>query len=180
MNRVLVDLVQPLTRKGSILPMTNPDKLLQFTTSLRAALANRLRDVPADKFDAVPVGWNSTLRWQVGHLVVTPRRLTFLLLGEPLGLPEDYNRWFAKDSSPAKWGSDPVPSATQLLDLMESDIRVVFEQLRPRWDEPFANPYTTSSGAVLSTPGEALCFSLVHDGIHLGLVRGTLRALGLL
>lgn len=160
--------------------MTNADTLLEFTTALRTALANRLRAVPAEQLDATPPGWSSTLRWQVGHLVVTPRRLTFLLLNEPLGLPEDYNRWFAKDTSPANWGNDPVPPAEQLLDEMVSDIREVVEQMRPRWDEPFPKPYTTSTGAVLRTPGESLWFSLVHDGIHLGLMRGSLRALGLL
>ncbi|MDK2971634.1 MAG: hypothetical protein PWP23_1389 [Candidatus Sumerlaeota bacterium] len=131
----------------------------------------------AERADHIPPTWKNNLRWHVGHLVTTPRLLVFGLLGEPLGMSEDYRHWFAKGSSPAAWEDDVIPPLDQLIEEMTAGTEAVFEAVAGRENTRFAQPYTTSLGAVLSTPAEALMFSQAHDGIHLGLVLALRRAL---
>lgn len=131
-----------------------------------------------DQADVMPATWRNNLRWHLGHLVVTPRLLTVGLFQEPLGVADNYKRWFAKGTSPADWGADTVPSFDRLLEEVEDLSAALFEELDGRADAPFPAPYTTSVGVELASPLEALSFSLAHDGIHIGMIFALRRALG--
>jgi hypothetical protein len=109
--------------------------------------------------------------------VVVPRALTLGLLGEPIGVPDDYRKWFAKGTSPATWGNDPVPPAGQLLREVTEKSEALFDELRGKEELPYPKPYTVTVGIELTKAAEALPFSLSHDGIHLGLLLALRRAL---
>lgn len=156
--------------------MVSYETLLSQTKIARAKIAG-LAKAHAAKADVVPPGWNNNVRWHVGHLVTTPHRLTSLMLGEPMGIPDSYNAWFAKGTSPKDWGGAAVPSLEQLAAEMDSEIEKVFAAMKPRWNEPFPKEYETSVGIVLRTPGDGLTMSYLHDGIHLGLLLALARAL---
>jgi hypothetical protein len=160
--------------------MTNYDLVREQTLGLRAMTEKLLREIPAAKADLLPPTWKNSARWHAGHLVVTPQMLTHGVSGEPLGVPAEYRTWFGKGSSPAEWTGQPVPGFDALVGNLVPATEQLFARFQPRWDEPFANPYTTSLGVVLRTPGEALNFSLAHDGIHLGLILALRRALAAL
>jgi hypothetical protein len=138
-----------------------------------AALARR----HLNRADEIPAGWNNNLRWHVGHLVVTPHRLTRRLLGEALPFPDDYTGWFAKGSSPASWAGASIPSLEVLIERMLQDVAPLFRDFRDRLDQPFASPLETSVGIVLRTPEDGLVMNLLHDGIHLGMMIALIRAL---
>ena len=152
------------------------DTLRAQTLGFRKAIAGMLRE-DADRADEIPPNWNNNLRWHAGHLIVTPRLLTFGLAGEPLGVPEDYRKWFAKGSGPRGWGNDPVPPFVELVDALVASIETIFQSMNGRMERPFPQPYTTSLGIVLSTPAESLNFSLAHDAMHLGMVMALRREL---
>lgn len=157
--------------------MADWEQLLEFTMGFRRAIVGMLEG-EADRADILPPTWNNNLHWHAGHLVTTPRLLTLGLLGEPLGIPETYRRWFAKGTSPADWAeADAVPSFDELVPVILDQTPALFEQLRPIADKPLANPYTTSVGVTLRTPAEALRFSLVHDGTHMGMIQALRRGL---
>ena len=147
------------------------------TLALRNTAAKLLRELPADCVDDIPPTWKNNARWHVGHLVVTPRLLTYGLLGEPLGVPEDYRKWFAKGSSPGDWAGQSIPTFEQLLHELTNKSEELFAAMARRMDETFAKPYATTPGAVLASVGESLNFSQAHDGIHLGLIFALRRAL---
>jgi hypothetical protein len=154
------------------------DNVREQTLTLRRTLVKKMQTL-ADKADVIPPGWNNNLRWHAGHLVVTPRNLTHGIAGEPLGVPAEYRIWFGKGSSPREWGNAPIPSYAQLLDEMVSQAEAHFAVLAKRdLTVPFANAYPTTPGIVLETPAQALVFSFMHDGIHLGMVLALARALG--
>ncbi len=138
-----------------------------------ASIASGLADVA----DEIPPTWNNNVRWHIGHLVVTPHLLTYGLLGEPIGLPEQYRGWFAKGTSPLTWGDDPVPPFDQLLMELESTTLSIFDAFASRADAAYKEPYKTTPGVVLPNVTEALCFSQAHDGIHVGLLFALKRAL---
>lgn len=156
--------------------MSQFETLKSQTMITRGKIASLARANSA-RADVIPAGWNNNLRWHIGHLVVTPRRLTSLMLGEPLGLPEEYNAWFAKGTGPRDWGSAPVPPLEQLVAEMTTEMDKVFAEMAPRLSERYPQDYETTVGIVLRSPGDGLTMSFLHDGIHLGLLLALNRAL---
>lgn len=131
----------------------------------------------AAQADRIPAGWNNNIRWHVGHLVVVPRRLTSMQFGESLGVPEEYNKWFGRDTSPRTWGNDPVPPLEQLVAELVPSVGRAFADMEPRLQQLFPKPMVTVTGFTLSNPAEALMMSQVHDGIHWGMLLALARAL---
>ncbi|MEO8376707.1 MAG: DinB family protein [Candidatus Sumerlaeota bacterium] len=127
--------------------------------------------------DRIPSGWNNNLRWHVGHLVIVPRRLTSMQFGEPLMMPEDYNKWFGRDSSPRSWGNDPVPLLEQLTAELISAMDAVFADMERRLLQPYPKPMVTVTGFTLKNPADALMMNVIHDGIHWGMMLSMARAL---
>ncbi len=157
--------------------MTISKTILGYTLALRRTVSEVAQTIPPQQWESVPSGWSNNARWHMGHLIITPQRLTYGQFQEPVAVPEEYQKWFARGSSPASWGDDVLPEMGSLLDEMISSIEPLFESMTGRWNEPYSQPMVTSSGAILHTPGEALTFNTAHDGIHLGYLYGLRHAL---
>lgn len=147
-------------------------RMVATRDSLAGLLAGEAR-----RADVIPPTWNNNLHWHVGHLVTSPYILTHGLFGEPLPLPPEYRKWFARGTSPREWGDAPIPSYDLLLTRLTDVVPTLFADLEARADDPFPDPYTTSLGIRLVTPRDALSFSLIHDGIHLGMIQALKRGL---
>lgn len=146
------------------------------TIGFRRRIAELL-EPEADRAHIIPPAWNNNLHWHAGHLVVTPHLLTSDNMGEPIGVPEEYRRWFAKGSSPRSWAGEDIPPFSSLVKQLESTAVELFDAFRDRAGEEFPEPFRTSTGVTLHTPADALLFSLAHDGFHLGSILALLRAL---
>lgn len=157
--------------------MTWFDALRDQTLKTREMMVKLLKGIGAERADTMPPTWRNNARWHAGHLVITPRLLTFELTKEPLGVSENYRKWFAKGSSPKDWELDTIPSYAELVESIVPTSETLFEAFRERFDSAFPQSYTTSVGVVLKTPCEALNFILAHDGIHLGLLLALRRGL---
>lgn len=157
--------------------MTPTETLIDQTLSERQMLVKLFKSIPLEQADTMPPTWKNNARWQAGHLIITPALLTHGIMREPLGVPEEYRKWFAKGTSPADWGTDPVPNYRDLCDDLVPSIGRLIENLRHRLDEAFLEPYTTSVGGVLHSPAQALNYSMFHDGVHLGMTMALKRAL---
>lgn len=158
--------------------MISLDTLTDQTLGIRQAIVKLLKTITIEYADVIPPTWHNNARWHAGHLLVTPYLLTYGVLKEPLDVPDEYKTWFAKGTSPSQW-SDPsaLPSYADLVDDIVPLSGRLFDSLRDRAEEPFIEPYATSVGIVLKSPAEALNFSMVHDGIHLGSLLALSRAL---
>jgi hypothetical protein len=150
--------------------MTNIQTIASQNRIVRQKAEMILRSISEQSADKIPANWNNNARWHAGHLVVTPRLITYGLLGKPLGVPEEYRKWFGKGSSPSSWQNENPPSFEELISQIVSSTDSLYEELSDLLEVPYAKPYTTSLGAVLHYPGESLMFSMVHDGIHVGLL----------
>jgi len=153
------------------------DVMIETTRLHRIAIADILRSMKGRE-DTIPPGWNNNARWHAGHLVLTPHLLTLGRLGEPLVVPSEYRTWFAKGTSPADWKGASIPDFEDLVDQIVPSALKLMEDLRTRLEAPYPDPYTTTVGAKLSCPLEALTLSATHDGIHLGLLLALRRNLG--
>lgn len=157
--------------------MISLDTILDQTIGTRQLIVKFLKSVPTEQADIVPPTWKNNARWHAGHLLITPALLTNALLKKPLGVPEDYRRWFAKGTNPSAWGDDELPAYHDLVDEIVPLSGRLIEGVRNGAEEPFLEPYTTSVGIVLKSPAEAVNFSMMHDGIHLGMLLALKRAL---
>ena len=150
--------------------------LKELATGYRRVIRGAL-DPEVARAGTIPPTWRNHLHWHAGHLVTAPHLLTLGLAGEPLGIPDEYRKWFAKGTSPAEWNDDPVPEFERLLPELEACIPRLYEEFTGREDVPYARPYQTSVGVTLHTPAEAFAFLVGHDGIHLGLILALKRGL---
>ncbi|PKO16430.1 hypothetical protein CVU37_10625 [candidate division BRC1 bacterium HGW-BRC1-1] len=157
--------------------MTISKTILGYTLALRRTVSEVVQTIPEKHWETIPSGWSNNARWHVGHLIITPQRLTYGQLKQPVAVSQEYQKWFARGSSPAAWADDVLPEMVHLLDEMITSTEALFESMTSRWDDPYSQPMVTSSGAILHTPGEALTFNTAHDGIHLGCLYGLRHAL---
>jgi len=161
--------------------MITMDVLIDQTLTMRQTIVKLLKSIPVEYADTIPPTWHNNARWHAGHLVVTPFLVTYGILKEPLPVPEDYRKWFAKGSSPANWTDADLQAMPQFSDLVDEivpQMGKLFDAWRERGvDQPFLEPYPTSAGVVLHSPAESLSFSLAHDAIHLGMILALKRAL---
>ncbi|MBX7244005.1 MAG: DinB family protein [Candidatus Sumerlaeaceae bacterium] len=156
----------------------NPiETVIDQTLIFRKRIADIFSSVSEADADVIPPGWSNNARWHAGHLVVVPRMLMLALQGKPIGLPDTYKTLFAKDTSPANWAGLAVPPYKQLVGELTSEMEKLIGEIKPDLLTPFPKPYTTSATVVLHSPAEALNFSLVHDGIHVGLMFALKRSL---
>jgi hypothetical protein len=156
----------------------NVETLIDQTLTERHMIVKLLKSIPVEQADTMPPTWKNSARWHAGHLIVTPALLVFGILREPLTVPEEYRKWFAKGTSPADWGNDPIPSYEDLCDDIVPVIGRLYEAIKPRITRPFLEPYTTTQGVVLRAPEESFSFNMFHDGIHLGMLLALKRGLG--
>ena len=158
--------------------MTTIETLLDQTLAVRQTIVKVLRSIPVEQADTIPPTWHNNARWHAGHLLITPCLLSHGLLKEPLTVPEEYRTWFAKETSPASWAdSAAVPAYGDLVDEIVPLAGRLIESFRDRMNSDYIEPYTTSVGIVLKNPAEAFQMSLMHDGIHLGMLLALRRAL---
>lgn len=151
--------------------------LIDQTLATRQTIVKVLKSIPHEFTSVVPPTWSNNAHWHAGHLIVTPYLLTYGVMKEPLLLEDNYKDLFAKGTGPASWEEHTVPTYEDLVDNIVSSSGKLFESLRDRWEIPYVEPYTTSVGIILKSPVEALQFSLMHDGIHLGMLLALRRAL---
>lgn len=158
--------------------MITLETLIEQTLGTRQMIVQLLKSIPTEQADTIPPTWKNNARWHAGHLLITPALLTHGLLQEPLGVPEEYRGWFAKGTSPADWpDTAALPTYADLVDEIVPLSGRLLESIKDRAEQPFLQPYTTSVGIVLKTPGEAMNFSMMHDGIHLGMLLALRRAM---
>ncbi len=115
--------------------------------------------------DHMPEGFNNNIRWNLGHIYTVQEKFAFHFAGEPLQLPENFDRLFAKGTKPADW-KEELPSLEELLALLAEQPKRIQHVLHDRLDERVAKPFTTGSGLLLNTIGEFLNFTLYHEGMH--------------
>lgn len=151
----------------------NPISLLQQTRSYTAGLVETLTD---EQLRAVPAGFNNSILWNLGHLVVTQQLLHYGLAGLPLYVPDETVRAFRKGTSPAHWPHPP--DKEQIMEwLLALPDRFASDYDAGRFRR--FKPYETSTGVVLGGIDDALLFNNFHEGLHVGSLMALRRHIAL-
>lgn len=161
--------------------MTRPESaIFGQLEAVRSLTLRQLDDLTPLQADLIPSGFRNSIRWNAGHLVAVLERFAFKAPGIPSPLPPSFRTQFDFGSSPASWmdQEEPVPTLGELLELLRDQPGRVREALAGRLDED-VEPYTTTTGILLSTPREYLSLGLYHEGLHLSVIKLYRRLLGL-
>lgn len=132
---------------------------------IRNLTIKAVEELSEGALDCVPEGFNNNVRWNLGHIYVVQEKFAFHFAGEPLQLPENFDRLFAKGTKPADW-NETLPSLEILLEMLAEQPKRIQETFLHRFDEQVKTPFTTGSGILLNTIGEFLTVTLYHEGMH--------------
>ncbi len=113
-------------------------------------------------------GLSNNMLWIFGHLVRTTDFLLLKLSGNEMNFPAELDPYFAKGSSPADWKTTEGWK-DRLFEVEQQCQEKILAFLESAdGDQPFSDPYRTSTGLVLGNVQDALQYNVVHEGIHLG------------
>lgn len=122
----------------------------------------------------IPAGFNNNILWNMGHVITSTERLTYVLSGLPMKLSDAYVTWFIKGSDPKQWTQMPSVEEVKALllstpDRLQEDYgKGIFKNYKE---------YPTSYGYLLKNIEEAIAFSVVHEAMHLGNIQSMKKLL---
>lgn len=119
-------------------------------------------------------GFQNTIAWNFGHIVVSQQKLCYVPAGLPVNLSEEYISLFQKGTVTTRDITkeeieDLKRLAYKLIDVMEEDIK---NGLLDNY-----KPLQTHFGFLLTNINEAADFAAHHDGLHLGYALAQRRAI---
>lgn len=142
-----------MTRKQFNLTRT---ALLTYASELDDSII----DVQADYF-------NNTIRWHLGHVLVTMEKFLFRYPKKSENIPANYAAFFGSGTSPKDWTEEP-PDLETLLEALEIQQQRIneFNDLFWKSNVPFKVPF----GSV-ETQGDLLIMLSFHEAEHLGKIK---------
>jgi hypothetical protein len=121
------------------------------------------------ELNAIPIGFNNNVIWNIAHIVATMDILYYSLNGLTPKLDSNFIESYRKGTKPAEMVDEAMVDALKLnlvsqLDRIETDVK---EGIFP---ENLPKPYTTSYHFELKTLADIIRFNQVHEALHMGIV----------
>lgn len=135
----------------------------------RNGILKEAAEVTEEIADIVPTGLSNSLRWQMGHVLLSTEQLLFYFSGESMEVEEGYNELFASGTRPADWNKD-APSVEQLHTQLTEQMTRIRSTFEGRLDEEIEKPFKAGT-LELHTIGELLLFVLFHESEHRGIMK---------
>lgn len=128
---------------------------------------------PAEVRNQVPDGFNNTIHWHVGHVLVSTEFHIFYLSDnmQAMTLPSEYMDYFGYGTKPSDWLNEP-PAWETLIDQLKVQPVQMREWLKDKLEQPVKDNFLlaeTFGGLVVSTA--------LHASYHVGNVSAMLKAL---
>ncbi|WP_404458487.1 DinB family protein [Oceanobacillus kapialis] len=130
----------------------------------RSAVLSFVENVDEKIADVQPEYFNNTIRWHVGHVLVTPEALLFGFPNHSENVPKSYSDMFNTGTRPADWQDTP-PSLSELV----SELKNQQTRIKELSDDFLKQelPYTLPFGN-FKTYGDVYEMILQHENEHLG------------
>jgi len=156
--------------------MQTVNEVIALSLTQSKGLLNRYTaDLTGDEYLHRPAEKANCVAWTIGHLVLSERRALALLGGEPITLPEGFDKKFSRDEGCPQAGefgdvSILLPLFNQQRDrLIDAVKRATPEQL----NKPLEKPHPMFADA-----GSLALFMATHATMHAGQVTIIRRSLG--
>ncbi|MCE2963428.1 MAG: DinB family protein [Chitinophagales bacterium] len=146
-----------------------------FKENLTLALQTRrnfqsiLESSSIAELNAIPIGFNNNVVWNIGHIVATMDILFYTLNGLIPKLDSSFIESYRKGTKPAEMFNQAMVDTLNLnlisqLERIEIDVKEgIFPQNLPK-------AYTTSYNFELKTLDDIIRFNQVHEALHMGIV----------
>lgn len=136
-----------------------------FIIKIRSAFIGLLNSLTTEQLNKIPDGFNNNIIWNFAHLLATQQALCYKLSGLPAGVDEDLLANYRTGTRPNGFvDKEAIEHMTSLCLALHTKLVQDYN------NNAFVNykGYTTSLKITLPTIEEAITFSGIHDGIHLG------------
>jgi uncharacterized damage-inducible protein DinB len=133
----------------------------------REATLGVIKGLDESKADVMPDKLNNTLRWHVGHILVTAESLLFGFPKQSANIPEEYQALFATGTKPADWPGN-VPDLSEIIEHLKDQQKRINEL-----DDTFFNenlPYEMPFGN-FKTYGDIFLMITQHEAEHTGQIK---------
>ncbi|WP_216831471.1 DinB family protein [Alkalihalobacterium elongatum] len=133
-------------------------------TFARFANIQVLNAAKEHQLDAIPEGFNNSIRWNAGHvLVIAESVLRHSEHYEPV-LPSLYKKLFDMGTKPSEW-TEEAPSVAEIVEMSQKQIEAVQKLSSEHGNATFAKPFVLF-GTSFDNVSDALSFISFHEGLH--------------
>ncbi|HHY71990.1 MAG TPA: DinB family protein [Bacillus bacterium] len=134
----------------------------------RTSIFKTIEQTASEKFNVKPQGYNNTIHWQLGHILVAAEQFLFGGLNK---LPEEYGALFSYGSSPSDWQGD-VPTVANLVEQLKGQLQRIKEIPNERFQEKLPKRILGNH-----TFDELASFAAYHESNHTGQIHAMSRFL---
>jgi hypothetical protein len=130
-----------------------------------------------DQADVIPSGFNNSMRWNLGHILVSQEQLMYYFgMNQPGEVSKQTVEAFRRGTSPHDWSDAPLSLSEIQMQLQEQKERMktVFPG---KLAQPAAKIFDLGKQRELKTLGDLFVFSLWHEGFHQGISRSIKRSI---
>ncbi|MED5016068.1 DinB family protein [Paenibacillus chibensis] len=139
----------------------------------RNNIIQKVSQLPAEKRNVIPEGFNNSLHWQLGHLLTVTNMIAFQFAGKESVIPESYKTFFGSGTKPSDWTQEP-PAWDALIEELTSQCKVIEDTFAGKLEDPLA---VKENFAKAETVGEALLINISHESSHAGMINAMLKVL---
>ncbi|MDF2535224.1 MAG: formate dehydrogenase [Bacillales bacterium] len=138
---------------------------------VRSRLISFIESCPEEILDILPMGHNNSIRWILGHILVSTEGFAHPLEKYKNSLPAHFYELFEKGSSIDLWVGE-IPTTQELKNyLIEQQGRISFKPIH-RDDTPLKSAILT-----FETVGELMYMHCYHETLHLGQLQSMKKVL---
>lgn len=148
-------------------------KTLRIT---RRHMLTELDGLSHEEMLVIPEGRDDNVLWNVGHLLCSLSRLTYVFSGHALPIPERYLELFGKGTSARDWTENPEPA--EVLDRFKSMPGQIEADYIAGNFKDYKTLQITPDDTIASVE-EAVAFHCFHEGLHIGMIITLKELLGL-
>jgi uncharacterized damage-inducible protein DinB len=145
---------------------------------LRSGTIRLLETTSEEKADVIPEGFSNSIHWNLGHIAVIQERVLYGLgLRQKPELSEEFISHFDMGTDPKKDGWEKTaPSLEEVKKELTRQLEQFPQTFAGKFDEELVESFKLGS-VEMKTIGELFSFSLWHETLHDGVIKGLNYAL---
>jgi uncharacterized damage-inducible protein DinB len=152
----------------------NSEALIDLFAFSHRNIQSIVQDVSFDAALKVPDGFNNSILWNVGHILLAAEQFLFITTNRESILPEHYVQLFSRGTKPSEWTMEP-PSLESLLEQLDTQTERVKRTFLENIDEKIPTPFQFPGLPPLETVGDVLLLTLYHETMHTGQIKALKR-----
>lgn len=131
---------------------------------VRSMVLHTAESIEEGLFDIQPAAFNNSIRWNLGHIIVSLDGLLSKAIPFHSNLPESYRTLFGTGSKPS--GSEAaMPSKAELIQYLKQQMGAISEIPAERLDEQLSTPVQLGP-MTFETAGDIINFTFIHETMH--------------